>query len=306
MGLMDTTQARVSAAGEAVRPTVESILSVDVEDWFHILDVPSTPPLSEWAALPSRVEPTFMRLLDMFDRAQVRTTCFFLGWVAERFAALPKEAARRGHEVASHGYAHRLVHEQSRTDFLADVTRAKRAIEDATGQPVSGYRSPGFSLNDRTTWFFEALLEAGYRYDSSVFPAAHGHGGLRTANTAPHWRDYPSGTLGEFPISVAEIAGRRQCFFGGGYLRVFPYAAIKYMAGRVQRDGRPVVFYVHPREIDPDHPRLPMGAARRVKSYVNLHTTRSKLERIFQDFRLTTFSEFLDRHGENLAHERFH
>jgi polysaccharide deacetylase family protein (PEP-CTERM system associated) len=198
------------------------------------------------------------------------------------------------------------VYEQSRAEFLADVTRAKQVIEDVTGLPVEGYRSPGFSLNERTTWFFEALLQGGYRYDSSVFPAAHGHGGLHTANTAPHWRSYPSGTLAEFPISVAEVAGRRQCFFGGGYLRVFPYAAMKRMAGRVERDGRPVVFYVHPREIDPDHPRLPMSAGRRFKSYVNLHTTAAKLERIFRDFRLTTFRDFLSRYGATLGHERFH
>jgi polysaccharide deacetylase family protein (PEP-CTERM system associated) len=167
-----------------------SIFSVDVEDWFHILDVPSTPPPDAWDALPSRVEANFQRLLDLFDLTGTRTTCFFLGWVGARFPALPREAARRGHEVASHGHAHQLVHSQTRAEFLADVTRARKTLEDAIGQPVDGYRSPGFSLNERTTWFFEALLEAGYRYDSSVFPAAHGHGGLRTARKEPHWRTY--------------------------------------------------------------------------------------------------------------------
>lgn len=294
----------MSPAPPASRP--ESVFSVDVEDWFHILDVPSTPPLSAWDGLPSRVEPNFTRLLDLLDGAGVRATCFFLGWVAEKFPQLPREAARRGHEVASHGHAHRLVHTQTRAEFLADVTRARAALEDIVGAPVEGYRSPGFSLNENTGWFFEALLEAGYRYDSSVFPAAHGHGGLQTARTAPHWRDYASGSLGEFPISVTEVLGRRMCFFGGGYLRVFPYAAISRMARRVEEDGRPVVFYVHPREIDPDHPRLPMSAKRRFKSYVGLRTTETKLRRIFRDFPLTTFRDYLSRHGAELAHEHCH
>jgi polysaccharide deacetylase family protein (PEP-CTERM system associated) len=287
-------------------PPRESVFSIDVEDWFHILDVPSTPPLSAWDDLPSRVGPNFLRLLDMLDAADVRATCFFLGWVAERFPELPREAARRGHEVASHGHAHRLVHQQTRAEFLADVVRAHKALEDAVGAAVEGYRSPGFSLNEGTGWFFEALLEAGYRYDSSVFPAAHGHGGLRTARTEPHWREYAGGTLGEFPISVAEVAGRRMCFFGGGYLRLFPYPAIKHMARRVERDGRPVVFYVHPREIDPAHPRLPMNLQRRFKSYVGLRSTEGKLARLFKDFPLTTFRDYLQRHGASLAHERFH
>lgn len=285
---------------------VASVLSVDVEDWFHILDVPSTPPLHRWDELPSRVEANFLRLLDMFEETGVKTTCFFLGWVADRFPRLVREAAARGHEVASHGYAHQLVHRQSRADFVADVTRAREAIEDAVGQRVEGYRSPGFSLSAETGWFFEALIEAGYRYDSSVFPAAHGHGGLQSARTEPHWRSYPGGVLGEFPITVTEVAGRRMCFFGGGYLRIFPYAAIRRMARRVEREGRPVIFYVHPREIDPDHPRLPMNLRRRFKSYVGLRTTQGKLARILADFPLTTFREYLDRHGDTLAHERFH
>jgi polysaccharide deacetylase family protein (PEP-CTERM system associated) len=288
------------------QPALESIFSVDVEDWFHILDVPATPPPAAWDGLPSRVEANFRRLLDLLEESGVRATCFFLGYVAARFPALVREAARRGHEVASHGHEHQLVHRQTRAEFLADVTRAKHVLEDILGAPVDGYRSPGFSLTEETGWFFEALIEAGYRYDSSVFPAAHGHGGLRAARTAPHWRHYPSGRLGEFPISVAEALGRRMCFFGGGYLRLFPYPAIRRMARRVEREGRPVVFYIHPREIDPAHPRLPMGPARRFKSYVGLSTTEPKLRRIFRDFRLTTCRDFLSRHGDELADERFH
>ncbi|MBX6315437.1 MAG: DUF3473 domain-containing protein, partial [Isosphaeraceae bacterium] len=263
-----------------------------------------TPPLSAWEGLPSHIERNFRRLLEMFDQAGVKTTCFFLGWVGERFPHLVREAAEGGHEIASHGYAHRLVHSQTRDEFYADALRAREVLEEVAGVPVRGYRSAGFSINEDTGWFFEALLEAGYAYDSSVFPASHGHGGLHGANRAPHKRQYASGTLAEFPITVADFAGKPMCFFGGGYLRLFPYGLIRRQAGQVLREGRPVVFYIHPREIDPDHPRLPMGWKRRFKSYVNLRSTPRKIERILREFRLTTFRDYLARYGETLPHER--
>ena len=154
-----------------------SIFSVDVEDWFHILDVPSAPALAEWSSLPSRVEKNFSKLMDIFSEEKVHVTCFVLGLIGERFPQLVKEAAARGHEIASHGYGHRLVYEQSREDFYEDVRHARLLLQDIAGAPVSGYRAPGFSTTEQTPWFFDVLAEAGYQYDSSVFPAARGHGG---------------------------------------------------------------------------------------------------------------------------------
>src|ERR1700733_12048493 len=121
-----------------------SIFSVDVEDWFHILDVPGTPGLTDWPSLPSRVEKNFTRLLDLFDEHKVRVTCFFLGWIGQRFPHLVRDAAGRGHEIASHGFAHRLVYQQTRGEFFADVHRARLLLEDVAAAKVSGYRAPGF------------------------------------------------------------------------------------------------------------------------------------------------------------------
>lgn len=282
-----------------------SILSVDVEDWFHILDVPSTPPLSAWESLPSHVESNFLTLLDLFDEWGAKTTCFFLGWVGERYPRLVREAHTRGHEIASHGYDHRLVTSHTRESFREDAARARRVLEDQTGAPVFGYRSAGFSVSERTRWYVECLIEAGYRYDSSIFPAAREHPGLRRSPRAPYVLDTRVGPLAEFPISVVNVLGKPLCFFGGGYLRLYPYAVIRRMARRVLREGRPVVFYIHPREIDPNHPRLPMGLRRRFKTYINLRTTRKKLQRICTEFPLSTFRDYLARHGDSLPHERF-
>ena len=220
-------------------------------------------------------------------------TCFFLGWVAERYPHLVREAAVRGHEIASHGYAHRLVYQSSREEFLEDASRARRLLEALAGTAVLGYRSAGFSVTDKTRWFFEALVEAGYAYDSSVFPAARGHGGMSEARREPHHINTPAGPLMEFPITVSTLLGKPLCFFGGGYLRLFPSWLIRRAVRQVLAEGRPVVFYIHPREIDPSHPRVPMPLTRRFKSYVNLRITETKLRRILAEFPVTTFRDFM-------------
>jgi polysaccharide deacetylase family protein (PEP-CTERM system associated) len=276
-----------------------NILSVDVEDWFHILDAPSAPPIEEWDSLPSRIEMNFRRLLELFGLYQVHATCFFLGWVAETFPHLVLEASAQGHEIASHGYSHRLAYEMSPAEFLRDIQRARNLLEDISGQSVIGYRAPGFSVTKDTPWFFEKITEAGYRYDSSVFPGQSSHGGMRDSRCAPYIiQSTSSDPLIEFPISVVETPLKRLCFFGGGYLRLFPWPLTKAMVGRVAKQGRPVVFYIHPREIDPGHPRLPMNAMRTFKSYVNLGTTYSKLARILEHFEVTTFRRVLETSPE--------
>nr|MDQ3554853.1 DUF3473 domain-containing protein [Chloroflexota bacterium] len=225
-----------------------NIMSVDVEDWFHILDVRPMPPVDRWDAFESRLERNFLHLLDAFDQHAVQVTCFFLGWVAERFPHLVRTAANRGHEIASHGHLHGLIYRDTREAFAQDIRRSKSVLEDIAQKPVLGYRAPGFSIVKSTLWAFQELVEAGYRYDSSIFPAERGHGGLAGARIDPHSLSTASGPLLEFPISVARFLGRRVCFFGGGYLRLFPYPLIERMARAVNQDGRPVIYYVHPRE----------------------------------------------------------
>ena len=272
---------------------MKCVFSVDVEDWFHILDLPTTPDLADWDALPSRVERDFMSLLDLFEEHQVHVTCFFLGWIGKRFPHLVKDAANRGHEIASHGYAHQLVYQMTPDAFHQDAVQSREILEDISGRSLWGYRSAGFSVTKGTEWFFDKLIEAGYVYDSSIFPAARSHGGLRGGQLGPYWIYRDSGRILEFPVSVTEVMGTPLCFFGGGYLRLFPYPIIRRMAHRVLEDSRPVIFYVHPREIDADHPRLPMNWKRRFKSYVNLKSTRPKVTRLMAEFPLTSFEQII-------------
>ena len=272
---------------------MKSILSIDVEDWFNISLPGVEPDVGQWDRIESRVERNFNRLLDLLAGQGARATCFFLGYVGRRFPHLVRRAVAEGHEIASHGLEHRLVFTQPPEAFAADARQARVMLEDIAGTPVLGYRAAAFSINDTTPWFFDKLTEAGYRYDSSVFPAPHRIGGIRMDTLHPHRRDTPSGPLAEFPISAVKVMGAPMCFFGGGYLRLFPYWLIRPMARRVLAEGRPVVFYVHPREIDPAQPRLPMGGRDRFKTYVNLRTTEGKLNSILRDFDVTTFRDYL-------------
>ena len=275
---------------------MNNILSVDVEDWFHILELDGAPDIQRWSTLESRVERNFHLLLDTFDETETKATCFFLGWIAERFPNLIAEAHHRGHEVASHGYAHQLIYTQTQSQFSEDIRRAKNILENITGKSVEGYRAPGFSITEQTPWALDEISAAGYHYDSSIFPAPRGHGGLVGTPLQPYHVKIGDKTLIEFPISVAPILKRMVCFFGGGYLRLFPYPLIARMTKSVNKQGRPVIYYLHPREVDPSHPRLPMGFVRRFKSYINLHSTLPKLKRLQKDQRLVPFSTWLQQH----------
>ena len=275
-----------------------SIFSVDVEDWFHILDVPSAPELAEWSGLPSRVEKNFSKLLELFSEENVQVTCFFLGWIGERFPHLVKEAAARGHEIASHGYGHRLVYQQSRNDFHDDVRHARLLLEDIAGVPVTGYRAPGFSTTNETPWFFDALAEAGYQYDSSVFPAARGHGGMRNGRREPHRVGDGEGIL-EVPITVAYFDGQAHVLF-----RRRLSAAVSLLAG--SQDGAPGagrgsaggVLHSPARNRSRASALAHESQARNSRSYVNLERTERKVRRIFRDFPVTTFQNVISNYPE--------
>lgn len=239
--------------------TTKSVFSIDVEDWFHILDTPGSPPLAEWDALPSRLEKSLLALLDILSERRVRATCFFLGWVGTRYPDLVIEAKRQGHEIGPYGYAHPLAYQMTARQFLEDARKSKAVLEDLIGAPVIGYRA---------------------------------HGGPSIREYGPHPILTPSGSVFEFPVTVVDLLGIPFCIFGGGYLRITPYFIIRRMARRVLAEGRPVVYYIHPRDLDPSQPRLPMGPLRRFKSYVNLDGTHRKIARITEDAEFTTFAEY--------------
>ncbi len=255
-----------------------NVFSCELEDWFHILDSDRVPRTEDWPTLPLRAERNVNRLLELLAEHGARATFFCLGWMAERMPHVVRRCWQAGHEIASHGHAHVLASRVGRRAFLEDIVRAKAILEDCIGQEVIGFRSPGFGVKEENRWVFDVVAEAGYRYDASVFPASHGHGGLRHARPDPYVVRTGCGPLVEIPVSTVQVMGHRACLFGGGYLRITPLPLIRWGVRRLNREGRPLVVYIHPREIDPSHPRLPLPLKRRFKCYVNLNTTMRKLQ----------------------------
>jgi len=271
----------------------QSIFSIDVEDWFNLSGTGFEPPVAQWDRLESRVERNLRALFELLAERGSTATCFIIGYFAKRFPHLVREAVAAGHEIASHSYFHRLIYDMSAEEFYQDATASRKLLEDISGKPIRGYRAPAFSVTEQTPWFFERLAAAGYEYDSSVFPAPHQTGGLAPAQFAPHRIETASGALTEFPITVVRVLQKPMCFFGGGYLRLFPYRLIRSMGRRALGENRPIVFYIHPREIDPDQPRLPLSRRRRFTCYVNLRSTRPKLQHILRDFDVSSFEQYI-------------
>ncbi len=271
------------------RPGLPNAFTVDVEEWFHMLDAAEAPDPRSWEGLESRVEIGTERLLELLEEARVPATFFFLSWVAEQHPDLVRRVAHAGHEIATHGYAHRLVYQGDAASFREDTRRARGVLEDITGRRVAGYRAAGFSITRETPWAFDVLAEEGFRYDSSVFPAKRAHGGLDLDRERPFRIAGPSGLeLWEFPIVPAPLwpgpgPGRlRVPFAGGGYLRLWPLGLLLRAARRLNRRGVPVTWYLHPREVDTEQPRLRLPWRRRFKYYVNLAGATQKLRGLLE------------------------
>jgi polysaccharide deacetylase family protein (PEP-CTERM system associated) len=288
-----------SAAGARTSPT-ESIFSIEVKDSYHILRLGARPPRSAWDPSPALLEPNFLRLLDLFSERNVYVTCFFLGSIAVRFPHLVKEAAHRGHEIASHGYRHRLFTEMTQSEFLEDALRSRSVLEDLAGGAVRGYRAADFFSIQHAPWFFEKLREASYEYDSSEFPAVREHGRITPTLRGPHRVVCGSGVLAEFPITVATLCRTPICFSGGEHLQFLPTWLILRMARTITADGRPVIYHIHPRQLGLSQPRLPIH--RRGKYDVALSATERKIARITGKFPFITLGQFFDRYRDLLPY----
>lgn len=260
-------------------------LTFDVEEYFHAEAFSGVVRREEWPSLESRVVESTERLLQVLSDTRRAATFFVLGWVAERHPGLVRAIRAQGHEVACHGYAHQMITRLSRTQFAEDVRRAKGTIEDAAGSEVIGYRAPTFSVVRETLWSLGTLAEAGFRYDSSIFPIVHDRYGIPDAMRFPHLLEAGSGrVIAEFPLSTVGWGGWRFPVAGGGYLRLLPYAVTKWAVNRLNREGQAAIVYLHPWEIDPGQPRLPAGRMTRFRHSVNTGTTESKLRRLLRDF----------------------
>lgn len=253
------------------------VASVDVEEHFHAAALALAAPRTSWPSQPSRVVANTRRTLDIFSNAEAKGTFFVLGSIAERHPSLVREIRDAGHEIASHGYAHHRVGELGRDGFRDDVISSKKALENAAGIEVVGYRAPNFSIDASAWWAYDALAEAGYRYSSSVYPIRHDHYGMPNAPRVP----FVAGCgIVEFPITTFRMFGKHIPAGGGGYFRLTPYWWSDWTIQNAERQLPMVINYFHPWEIDPHQPRHKLRMVDAVRHYVNLTTMEGKLRRL--------------------------
>ncbi|MCK4706704.1 MAG: DUF3473 domain-containing protein [Gammaproteobacteria bacterium] len=268
---------------------IQNALTVDVEDYFHVSAFAKNINQQDWDNYPLRVENNTRRLLDLFDEYEVKATFFVLGWVAERTPDLIKDIANRGHEVACHGFSHQLVYNQSPEVFREETLRSKQLLEDIIQAPVSGYRAASYSITNRSLWALDILAEAGFEYDSSIFPVRHDRYGIPDAPEFPHRIETRNGrSLVEFPLSTAKLFKYRLPVAGGGYFRLYPYALTRTGLSQINRGRQPFIFYLHPWEIDPDQPKIPTSWFSRFRHYNNLDKCEGRLRSLMTDFQFGT------------------
>jgi polysaccharide deacetylase family protein (PEP-CTERM system associated) len=277
---LDSAMRQMPVQTEVIR----NVMSVDVEDYFQVAAFAPAIRRDDWERWPCRVQANVDRILALFDRHAIKATFFTLGWIAERYPAVPRAIVGQGHELASHGYGHERASELEPRAFQEDVIRAKRILEDLSGTEVRGYRAPSFSIGTGNLWALDVLAEAGYRYSSSIYPINHDHYGMPEAPRFPY-RPERCPALLEVPPTTVSFMGWNIPAGGGGYFRLMPYRLASWLIGRVNRaEGKSCMFYFHPWELDPDQPRVSgAGARSRFRHYVNLTRMEAKLGRLLED-----------------------
>ncbi|WP_456371457.1 XrtA system polysaccharide deacetylase [Thermodesulfatator atlanticus] len=272
---------------------MKNALSIDVEEYFQVVAFSSVIAQEDWDKMPSRVEKPTLLILEMLAERGIKATFFCLGWVAKKHPSLIRQIATKGHEIASHGVSHRPIYALSPQEFRKEAVESKKILEDLSGKEVKGFRASTYSITPKTTWALEMLAEAGYAYDSSIFPIHHDLYGFPQAPRYPFvFREYG---LIEFPISTANLGKINIPVAGGGYFRLFPYTLTRYFLNKInQKENRPFVFYAHPWEFDPAQPRIKAPLKSRFRHYLNLSKTRKRFEKLLTDFSFASLEEVLE------------
>ena len=269
--------------------------TVDVEDWYQVGAFAQSIARKDWDGLESRVEQNTLRLLDLLERFEVRGTFFVLGWIAERHPGLVRTIGERGHEIACHGFSHRAIYDQAPAVFREETLRARALLQELSGQPVNGYRAASFSITRRSLWAFDTLLEAGFSYDSSIFPIRHDRYGIPDAPRTPFVVRANGGEILELPMAAVGPGALRLPVSGGGYFRLLPYWVTRAAFRHLNDGGRAVPFYMHPWEVDPGQPRVEASRLSRFRHYRNLEHTESRLEALLGEFRFGRMDAWADR-----------
>ncbi|UCG85494.1 MAG: DUF3473 domain-containing protein [Gemmatimonadota bacterium] len=265
--------------------------TVDVEEYFQVSAFEPFISRAQWHSYESRVGLGVEYLLEALDEHEAGATFFILGWIAERHPDLIHRIVQAGHEIASHGWDHARVLDQTPEEFRDSVRRSKALLEELSGSPVIGFRAPSYSIVRGSEWALDILLGEGYRYDSSLFPVRRNGYGYRNGNRSPHWIDRDEGSILEIPPATLRRWGLNIPAAGGAYFRLFPYGLVSAAIAQAELNGTPATFYIHPWEVDPDQPCVPVPPVTRLRHYAGIGRTRARLERLLGEFRFTSIAE---------------
>ncbi len=272
---------------------MQNTISVDLEDYFMVENFASTISFQDWENYSLRLEVSVPKLLNLFKSHQVKATFFVLGWVAEKLPKLIQQVSDQGHEIACHGYSHQRVDELGREAFKNEIGRATKLLEDLSGKPVLGYRAATYSINEKTPWIWDLLIENGYRYDSSYRPFLWKYWDGMPINEPRKINTSNGKSILEYPITVKKIGGLSFPFYGGGYFRLIPLNCIQKGIKQLNQEGKPANIYLHPWEVDPDQPRLKASSMARFRHYTNLNHTEEKLGTLLDTFSFSSIAEVL-------------
>ena len=302
-------------------------LTIDVEDYFQVHAFSNVIKYENWDNYECRIEDNTWRILEILNELpqtsslksqnSVKATFFILGWIAERYPHLIKEISLQGHEIASHGYNHRLIYHQTKEEFKNDIRKSKAILEDITGIEIIGYRAPSYSITNKSQWAFEVLIEEGFKYDSSIFPIRHDFYGMPNAPRFPFivslngnssfefsMLDHDSRpalsskSIIEFPTSTIRILGQNFPISGGGYFRLFPFHFTKRGLMKINREEKkPFIFYIHPWELDSGQPKIRgAGFKSKFRHYDNLDKTEMRFKKLLRNFQFATIREVIGQY----------
>ena len=271
---------------------MKNVMSIDLEDWFCVYNLSQVIRHEDWDSCELRVMANTRIILDLFKNHNTRATVFVLGWIADKVPQLIRQIEDEGHEIATHGYYHRLITEMTPDEFELDLERGLASLKNCgVKNQVVGFRAPSFTIVEKTKWALPILERHGIRYDSSVFPVGfHPDYGIPGSPLSPY--EITDG-LQEFPLTCVEYLGKRFPCSGGAYFRLMPYLYTRHCIRLCNDEGRSAVFYLHPWEIDPGQPRVRLPISRSIRHYYGLSRTEGKMTRLLQDFEFTTMREVL-------------
>ncbi len=259
-----------------------NILTFDIEEWFHLLDHPSTKTESNWNNFEARIHKNMEKIFSLLENHNLKATFFVVGWIAKKYPDIIKKIDKCGFEIGSHTHLHQLMYEQTKTQVQEDLKKSIDTIENLISKKIQYFRAPGFSITEKNKWIFEILINNGITHDCSIFPVGRSHGGFPSfKNSIPSLIEFNGKKIKEFPINTHNFCGNRLIFSGGGYFRLLPYPIIKNWSQKTDY----IMTYFHPRDFDPDQPMIQdLSFFRKFKSYVGLRSSLTKLEKWVTDF----------------------